>query len=140
MTIKKDYKTLVLPAKYVPKKTEKYMCVEHKAYFYQQLMAEKAEREAEIESPEESVLGQRMDSIGAMDEGDAATLSVEADLSIKMQEKNLGVLRQIGAALRRLEDGTYGYSAISSDEIGLKRLMARPIAVTTSEEKEAGER
>lgn len=136
----KNYKTIVLPEKYVPKKTEKYMCAEHKAYFYQMLMAERAEREAEIESPEDVVLGQQMDSIGAMDEGDAATLSIEADLNIKIQEKNLGVLKQIDAALARLEDDTYGYSVISGDEIGLKRLMARPVAATTSEEKSTVEK
>lgn len=141
MTVKKDYKTLALPDKYVPKKTEKYMSVEQKAFFYQMLMAQKAEIEDEMnESPEKVNLGQQLDSVGAMDEGDVATLSLDTDFNIKMQERNLIQLERVKAALQMLEDGTYGYSVISGTEIGLKRLMSRPIATTTVEEKEEMEK
>jgi len=138
---KKDYKTLVLPPKYQPKKTDKYMSDEHKAYFYQLLMAEKKELEDEIaEAAVQPNLGQKMDAVGAMDEGDVATLSLDADLSIKIQERSAHMLNSVIKALERLEDGSYGYSVISGDEIGLKRLMARPTAAVTVEEKEAAEK
>ena len=141
MTTKKDYKTLVLPPKYVPKKTDEYMCAEHKAYFYQILMAEKKEFEDEIaRMVEQPGLSQKMDAIGAMDEGDVATLSIDADMGIKIQERSSHQLNSIIKALERLEDGSYGYSVISGDEIGLKRLMARPTAVVTVEEKEEAEK
>ncbi len=141
MTTKKDYKTLVLPDKYVPKKTEKYMCVEHKAFFYQMLMAQKREMEREVVEIEEAPrLGQNLAAAGAMDEGDAATLSIEADLNVTMQERDMSALKRIDDALQRLEDGTYGYSIYSGEEIGLKRLMVRPIAVATVEEKSATEK
>ena len=137
---KKDYKTLVLPDKYVPKKTEPYMCPEQKAFFYQMLTAQKQEIErAVIEIEEGPHLGQNISAAGAMDEGDVATLSIEADLNIKMQERDMAVLRQIDAALQRLEDGTYGYSVLSGEEIGLKRLMVRPVATMTMEERAAHE-
>ncbi|MDR1826174.1 MAG: hypothetical protein LBQ49_00605 [Rickettsiales bacterium] len=141
MTVKKDYKTLSLPDKYIPKKTEKYMCLEHKAYFYQLLVAQKQELEREVvEIEEEPPLGHNISAAGAMDEGDAATLSIEADLRIKIQERDMAALRQVDAALERLEDGTYGYSLISGEEIGLKRLMVRPVATVTAEEKSENER
>ena len=117
------------------------MCAEHKAYFYQMLLEQKKEFEMEVVEIEDAPhLGRQIDGVGAMDEGDAATFSVEADLNIKMQERNMNAIRQIDAALQRLEDGTYGYSVISGEEIGLKRLMARPVAATTSEEKGAVEK
>ncbi|MDR2269113.1 MAG: hypothetical protein LBD94_02920 [Rickettsiales bacterium] len=136
--MKKDYKTLVLPEKYIPKKSEKYMSVEQKAYFYKILMSEKAELETDLSTRiDRSHLAQKLDSIGAMDEGDAATLAVETDFAIKLQERDRAQLGNINTALQRLEDGTYGYSIVSGKEIGLKRLMVRPVAVMTIEEREA---
>ena len=139
--IKKDYKTVVLPQKYQPKKTEKYMSVEQKAYFYNLLAELKSTLESKIQDAAAGVnLGERLDSLGAMDEGDAATLSMDTDMSIKMQERNMHALRRIDAALDRLANGTYGYSVASGDEIGLKRLMARPTATMTLEEQEEKEK
>lgn len=136
--MKKDYKNIVLPPKYAPKKTEKYMCDEHKAFFYKMLLAEKEELERELSELEEtSNLGQKLDGLGAMDEGDAATLSIEADFNIKIKERNMLQLKHIETALERLADGTYGYSIVSGEEIGLKRLMVRPVATMTIEEREA---
>lgn len=140
MTAKKDYKTIVLDPKYSPKKTEKYMSDEQKAYFYQMLMRQRRELDEDGDDPETLVIGQKLDSAGAIDEGDAATLAIDTDLSIKLQERSNAVKKQIDAALARLEDGTYGYSLLSGDEIGIKRLMVRPIATITMEEKEATER
>ncbi|MDR1071383.1 MAG: hypothetical protein LBL21_01935 [Rickettsiales bacterium] len=141
MTVKKDYKTIVLPQKYAPKKTEKYMSLEQKAFFYQMLTDQKNEVEKEIEDSTEDVnLGQKLDSVGAMDEGDAATLAIDADLSIKICERRMSQLQGIDEALQRLEDDTYGYSVVSGEEIGLKRLMIRPVATMTIEEREESEK
>jgi len=140
-TKQKNYKTLALPEKYVPKKTEEYMCEEHKAYFYKILIAEKKELEEDMLTVASDVnLGGRLDAVGPMDEGDMATLSIDTDLAIKLRQRKQNLLAQIDAALSRLEDGTYGYSVISGDEIGLKRLMVRPVATLTMEEKEASEK
>ena len=141
MTAKKDYKTINLPPKYQPKKTEEYMSVEQKAFFYQLLIAEKKDLEQVlVDSSDDVNLGQRLDSVGAMDEGDAATLSIEADMNIKIQERNKNILLQVENALSRLEDGSYGYSVISGEEIGLKRLLSRPTATMTAEEKDEMEK
>jgi DnaK suppressor protein len=139
--MEKDYKAIVLPPKYRPKKTEKYMSIEQRAYFYQMLIGIKATLESDVQGSVADVnLGERMNSLGAMDEGDATTLSIDTDLSIKMQERNMYALRKIEAALERLENGTYGYSVLSGDEIGLKRLTIRPTAKLTLEEQEEKEK
>ena len=53
-----------------------------------------------------------------------------------MSERNANLLKKIDAALERIENGTFGYSVISGDEIGLQRMLARPLATKTIEEQE----
>ena len=53
-----------------------------------------------------------------------------------MSERNANLLKKIDEALKRIENGTFGYSDISGEEIGLQRLMARPLATKTIEEQE----
>ena len=137
-----NYKNFVLPDKYIPKVSDKeYMSVEHRAYFYRVLMAEKKEAEMLISDVQAVVsLGQKMEAAGAMDEGDQATLSVEADFEIKQRDRARNYLAKIEAALQRLEKGTYGYSVLSGDEIGIKRLLVSPAASLTMEEVEEKDR
>ncbi|MDR2770031.1 MAG: hypothetical protein LBB08_01115 [Rickettsiales bacterium] len=135
-----DYKTLELAAKYIPKKTDEYMGAEQKAFFFHALVRQKKELESEMQGHSDVELGRSMDSVGAMDEGDAATLSTEADFSIQMQERNREIIAKIDAALDRLENGSFGYSVISGEKIGIKRLMANPTATMTIEEREEQEK
>ena len=135
--MKTNYKNLTLPDKYIPKVSEKYMCPEHLAYFYQLLIAERDDARAAL-AGDNSVMsiGQKIDGMGPMDEGDQATLAMEADMDIKIRERATNYLAQVDAALDRMEKGKFGYSVISGDEIGLKRLLIRPTAAMTMEEKE----
>ena len=57
-------------------------------------------------------------------------------MNLRMSERTTNLLQKIDAALERIENGKYGYSVISGDEIGLQRLMARPLATMTVEEQE----
>ena len=61
-------------------------------------------------------------------------------MNLRMSERNTNLLQKINAALERIENGQYGYSVISGDEIGLQRLMARPLATMTVEEQEEYEK
>ena len=61
-------------------------------------------------------------------------------MNVIIANKNQNLLQKINAALERIENGTYGYSVISGDEIGLQRLMARPLATMTVEEQEEYEK
>ena len=134
---KQNYKTLELPAKYVPKKSEPYMCTEQKAYFYQVLLAQKQE-----------LLDGNTDVLNAVRNADATEISGVGDdtdnasqeqaitLNLRMSERNSKLLPKINAALERLENGTFGYSVISGEEIGISRKLARPLATMTVEEQE----
>lgn len=137
---KQDYKTLELPAKYVPKKSEPYMCPQQLAYFYQLLTAQKAELLKDKESVLTAVrLAEKNESAGVGDDSDNATFEQEITMSLRMAGRDNNLLRKIDAALERLENGTFGYSVVSGDEIGLSRMLARPLATMTIEEQEEHE-
>jgi DnaK suppressor protein len=53
-----------------------------------------------------------------------------------MSERDSNLLKKVNAALDRLENGTFGYSVISNEEIGISRMLARPLATMTVEEQE----
>ena len=137
----KNYKTIKLDPKYVPKKTEPYMSPEQKAYFYNMLTAQR--QELLSDAPDilnDILLGEKMDSAGVGDDLDTSNFRQEANEKIKLNERNSNLLKKLDNALERLESGTYGYSVISGEPIGLKRLLVRPVATMTIEEQEEYEK
>lgn len=133
----KNFKNIVLPPKYVPKKTEPYMCPEHLAYFYQLLTA----RREKLADDHKDILNDvriadKTENSGVGDEQDQTTFEQEIAMDLRMSERNANLLKKIDAALERIENGTFGYSVISGDEIGLQRMLARPLATKTIEEQE----
>lgn len=137
MAAKKNYKTLELPPKYTPKKSEPYMCEQQLAYFYQMLMTQKEELMHDSDSVLSAVrLAEKTEAAGVGDDSDNATYEQDITMNLRMSERDNNLLRKINAALDRIENGTYGYSVVSGDEIGLNRMMARPLATMTVEEQE----
>ena len=138
---KKDYKTIELSPKYVPKKSEPYMCLEHLAYFYQLLTAQKEEIMNQNASALSTVSTKnRTNATITGDDSDIAIAEQETTMTLRMAERDNNLLVKINSALDRLENGTFGYSVISGDEIGLSRMLARPLATMTIEEQEEHER
>lgn len=138
---KKDYKTIELPPKYVPKKSEPYMCPEHLAYFYQLLIAQKAEISQQNTDALNSVTATTVDKSGMTgDDSDHATAEQETTMTMRIAERSNNLLTKINSALERIENGTFGYSVLSGDEIGLSRMLARPLATMTIEEQEEHEK
>lgn len=134
---KKNFKKIELPPKYVPKKSEPYMCPEQLAYFYQLLSAQKQELESSSAAMLNSVrMADKSDSAVVGDETDNASMEQEITSNLRMQQRDNNLLRKINDALDRLDKGTFGYSIISGDEIGIQRLVARPLATMTVEEQE----
>ncbi len=134
---KKNYKNIELPAKYTPKKTEPYMCPEHLAYFYNILTVQKEELESERDSVLNAVrMATKTESVGVGDETDNASYNQDITMDLRISERNNKLLQKINAALDRIENGTYGFSVVSGDEIGLRRMLARPLATMTVEEQE----
>lgn len=134
---KKNYKNIELAPKYVPKKSEPYMCEDQLAYFYQLLNAQRDELIHDRDSVLNDVrMAEKNESAGVGDEQDQATAEQEITMNLRMSERNTNLLQKINAALDRIENGTFGYSVISGEEIGLQRMLARPLATMTVEEQE----
>ena len=132
-----DFKKIELPPKYVPKKSEPYMCPNHLAYFYQLLNAQKEELVQDSDSVLSAVrMAEKSESAGVGDDSDNATYEQEITMNLRMAGRDNNLLRKINAALDRLENGTFGYSVVSGEEIGLSRMLARPLATMTIEEQE----
>ena len=134
---KKDFKKIVLPPKYVPKKSEPYMCPEQLAYFYQLLNNQKQELINASGDVLNSVrMADKTASDGVGDETDNAMLEQQITMNLRMSQRDNNLMRKIDAAIARIEDGTFPYSVGSGDEIGIQRMLARPLATMTIEEQE----
>lgn len=138
---KKNYKNIELAPKYVPKKSEPYMCPEHLAYFYQLLTAQREEILRQNASALTSISNVNKTNANITgDDLDIAIAEQENTMTLRMAERDNKLLVKINAALDRIENGTFGYSVISGDEIGLARMLARPLATMTIEEQEEHEK
>lgn len=132
-----NYMNIELAANYKPKSSEPYMCPEQLAYFYRVLSAQKAELEDNRASVLNAVrLADKTEAVGVGDESDNATYNQDITMDLRMSDRSNKLLQKINAALDRIANGTYGFSVVSGEEIGIRRLMARPLATMTIEEQE----
>ncbi len=133
----KDYKKIELDAKYVPKKSEPYMCPEHLAYFYQLLNRQREELVQNNDSVLNTVrIAEKNETAGVGDDLDNASSEQEVNMALRMAGRDNNLLKKIEAALARIDNGTFGYSVVSGEPIGLSRMLARPLATMTVEEQE----
>ena len=126
---------------YIPKLKEKYMCTKHLAYFKQKLLDWKAEL---VKTNNEALYNSSLDDNSASaDIVDQASSYTEKNVEMRAINRQIKLISKIDAALKRIEDGTYGYCKETSEPIGLKRLMARPVAtlsITAQEKHEKEEK
>mgnify|MGYP001307078214 CR=1 FL=1 len=80
------------------------------------------------------------DNISSADMVDQASSYTDKSVEMKALSRSRKLIEKIDAAIRRIKDGTYGYCEETSEPIGLKRLMARPIATLSIEAQESHER
>lgn len=117
------------------------MCPQQLAYFYQILTAQKNELLHDTDSTLSAVrIAEKAETEGVGDESDNASFEQEITMNLRMSERDNNLLKKINAALERIENGSYGYSVVSGDEIGLSRMLARPLATMTVEEQEEYEK
>ncbi len=123
---------------YVPKDTEKYMCEKHKAYFKMQLQEWRKEL---VKANNEALYNGSMDdnSISA-DIVDQASSYTDKNVEMKAINRQIKLISEINKALIRIKDSTYGYCLDTAEPIGLKRLMARPVAKYTIAAQEKHEK
>ena len=123
---------------YIPKDNEKYMCEKHKVYFRIKLQDWKKEL---IKSNNEALYNGSMDdnSISA-DIVDQASSYTDKNVEMKAINRQIKLISEIDKALARIREDTYGYCLDTAEPIGLKRLMARPVAKYTIAAQEKHEK
>ena len=126
---------------YKPKVTEKYLCEKHKAYFKKKLNEWKTEI---IKTNNEALYNGSLDdnSISA-DIVDQASSYTDKTVEMKAINRQIKLISKIDQALTRIKDSTYGFCAETGEPIGLKRLIARPVAelcITAQEKHEKEEK
>jgi DnaK suppressor protein len=122
---------------YQPTEKETYMSKQQLAYFKQKLLDWREDLRAESQ---ETINNLKEENWREPDLSDRASLETEAGVELRTRNRYLKLIGKIDAALRRIEDGTYGYCEDTGEPIGIKRLEARPIATLSIEAQERHER
>ena len=124
--------------KYIPNQKEKYMCEKHRLFFKQKLLDWKAE----INKANNQVLynGDLDDNSTSADVVDQASSYTEKNVEMKTINRQIKLISKIDLAIKKIKDGTYGYCEETGEPIGIKRLIARPIATLSIEAQEKHEK
>ena len=124
--------------KYTPNEKEKYMCEKHKVFFKKKLLEWKNEI---IKSNSKGLYFNDIDhEISSPDIVDQASSQTEKTVEMRTLNRQIKLLSKIDKAIKRINDNTYGYCQETGEPIGLKRLIARPIATLSIEAQEKHEK
>jgi DnaK suppressor protein len=122
---------------YRPRKNEPFMNERQKAYFRERLETWKDDilKESKL-----TLTHLQQDSGQEPDIADRASAETDRAIELRTRDRQRKLISKIEAALRRIEEGTYGYCEVTGEPIGLDRLVARPIATMSIEAQERHER
>jgi len=124
--------------KYIPSEKEKYMCAKHKAYFKKRLIDWKKEI---IEINSKNLYLKEVDNeISSPDIVDQASSQTDKNVEMRTLNRQRKLLSKIDKAIKKIQDNTYGYCDETGEPIGVKRLIARPIATLSIESQEKHEK
>ena len=123
---------------YTPDPKEKYMCAKHKKFFTEELLNWK--RDIIKANNLGNLLNSADDNVSSADIVDQASSYTDKSVEMKALNRSRKLIGKIESALKRIKDGTYGYCEETGEQIGLKRLIARPIATLSIEAQERHER
>lgn len=126
-----------LPEDYRPADDEPFMNDRQLEYFRRKLLAWKAEI---LEDSRDTITGMKESTRNIPDIADRASEETDRALELRTRDRERKLVSKIDAALRRIDNGEYGYCEVSGEPISLKRLDARPIATMTLEVQERHER
>jgi len=111
---------------YIPNLKEKYMCEKHKAFFKRKLTEWKSEI---IKSNNQALYNNSLDDNStSADIVDQASSYTEKNVEMRAINRQIKLISKIERALKKIKDDTYGYCEETGEPIGIKRLIARPIA------------
>lgn len=135
--VKSAYKPAKLPAGYKPSEKEEYMNPQQQEYFRQKLLSWRKEL---MNESRETLDHLHEENWHQADIADRASLETEAGVELRTRNRYLKLISKIDAAIRRIEEGEYGWCEEMGEPIGLKRLEARPVATLCIEAQERHER
>ena len=111
---------------YIPNLKEKYMCEKHKLFFKKKLIEWKTEI---VRSNNEALYNSSLDDNSASaDIVDQASSYTEKNVEMKAINRQIKLISKIDQAIKKIENGTYGFCEETGEPIGIKRLIARPVA------------
>ena len=111
---------------YIPKESEKYMCEKHKLFFKNKLTEWKKDL---VRTNNEALYNSSLDDNStSADIVDQASSYTEKNVEMRSINRQIKLISKIDGALKKIQDGTYGFCEETAEPIGLKRLMARPVA------------
>ena len=122
---------------YVVRKDEEYMSKEQLDHFRRILASWKQDLMQEVDR---TMLHMKDEAANFPDPNDRATQESEFSLELRTRDRERKLIRKIEEALKRIEDGSYGYCLETGEPIGVKRLEARPVATLSVEAQERRER
>jgi DnaK suppressor protein len=122
---------------YIAKRGEQYMSKEQLEHFRHILNSWKRDLMVEVDR---TVSHMKDEAANFPDPNDRATQEEEFSLELRTRDRERKLIRKIDDALKRIEDGSYGYCLETGEEIGIKRLEARPVATLSIEAQERRER
>ena len=123
---------------YTPKEKEKYMCAKHLAYFKKKLTEWKADL---VKINNEALYNSSMDDNStSADIVDQASSYTEKNVEMRAINRQIKLISKIDSALKRIQNETYGFCEDTGEPIGLKRLMARPVATLSIAAQEKHEK
>jgi len=122
---------------YTPRRGEQYMSKDQLEHFRQILVTWKRDLMEEVDR---TVSHMKDEAANFPDPNDRATQEEEFSLELRTRDRERKLIRKIDEALKRVEDGSYGYCLETGEEIGIKRLEARPVATLSIEAQERRER
>lgn len=126
-----------IPDEYRPSDDETFMNERQQAYFRKKLLDWK---DAILRESRETLAQLQQDTTTFADLADRASSETERALELRARDRQRKLISKIDAALRRIDEGTYGYCDETGEPIGLRRLDARPIATLSIEAQERHER
>jgi len=124
--------------KYIPNEKEKYMCDKHRKFFKKKLIDWKNEI---IESNAKGLYLNEVDrEISSADIIDQASSQTEKTVEMRTLNRQIKLLSKINKAIKKIDSDTYGFCEETGEPIGLKRLIARPIATLSIDAQEKHEK
>ena len=112
--------------KYIPNSKEKYMCAKHKKFFTEELLNWK--KDIIRANNLGNILNSSDDNVSSADIVDQASSYTDKSVEMKALNRSRKLISKINMALQRLKEGTYGFCEETGEPIGIKRLIARPVA------------